>query len=322
MKILIIEQVGENYFYPSIFFKEKGYEVLLFDLTKYYSKFLLRVIKKVTPISWKSWISHQILQEIINCKPDIIFFYNLEYIDLNTIYKIKNLSQHTKLICWHGDDFLNPKFDVISQRQKLPLIDIHVTPRHHLENEYLSLGAKEVVKINWYYKSKRITPLESIYDINFFGSLDKKRENYISQLDFKNFIIGGYGWNKSNINAIQFYKHLSLNKMNDLIAVSKISLNFLTDANRDRTNFRNFEIPSQFSLQFSERSEEICEIFTEDHGIVCFQSPIELIDKLKYYLKNESLRKKIILNSYEIISDERYSIQAQLKVIYKRISKL
>ena len=319
MKILLIEQIGEKDFFPTYYFKNNGHEVVQFDLYDYYTTYLYRVFKKITLINWKKWISHKIFEKVVSCEPDIILFYNLEYLELNTLFKIKNFSPEIRLFCWHGDDFLNPKFNSIIQRQKLPLIDVHFTPRQHLANEYLNLGAKDVIKVNWYYKSKREFPSQSIYDISFFGSIDKKRDFYIGQLNFQNFVIGGYGWNKKNINAREIYKHVSLDRMNDLISCSKISLNFLTDSNRDRTNFRNFEIPSQYSLQISERTEEICDIFGEDIGIICFQSPEELNDKIEFYLKNDSLRNKIISNSFNIISDKKYSVEFQLDIIQKRI---
>ena len=154
----------------------------------YYTTYLYRVFKKITLINWKKWISHKIFEKVVSCKPDIILFYNLEYLELNTLFKIKNFSPEIRLFCWHGDDFLNPKFNSIIQRQKLPLIDVHFTPRQHLANEYLNLGAKDVIKVNWYYKSKREFPSQSIYDISFFGSIDKKRDFYIGQLNFQNFV--------------------------------------------------------------------------------------------------------------------------------------
>ena len=58
---------------------------------------------------------------------------------------------------------------------------------------------------------------------------------------------------------------------------------------------------------------------TNDIGIICFQSPEELNDKIEFYLKNDSLRNKIISNSFNIISDKKYSVEFQLDIIQKRI---
>jgi spore maturation protein CgeB len=322
MRILLIEQIGKDGFYPQFFFREKGFEVFSFDLYRFYKKYIYRGLRKLNFSNWKRLLSNKIYQTIIDNQPDFVLFYNLEYIDLETLIKIKEISTKTRFICWHGDDLLNPRFDREAQVLKIPFIDIHVTPRHHLINEYYSLGAKEVVEINWFYKSKRAYPVPSHYDLSFFGSIDNKRELFIKQINQDNFILGGYGWNKTKIHARELVSHVSLERMNELISQSKVSLNFLTEANRDKTNFRNFEIPSQFSLQITERSDEINNIFNEDEGVVCFASPDEMIDKIDFYLKHQNIREKIIKNSYNIISDRKYSIEYQLDIIHRKLLEI
>ncbi len=105
--------------------------------------------------------------------------------------------------------------------------------------------------------------------------------------------------------------------MNDLIARSKVSLNMFTAGNRDKTNFRNFEIPSQLGFQICERSDEVCEIFGEDNGIVCFGTVDELKDKVQFYLHNEDSRSRIAAKSYSIVSDYKYTAEFQFDTLSK-----
>jgi hypothetical protein len=319
MRILLIEQIEDKLFYPSIFFRKFGHDVYEFDITEYYSSFLCKGLKKIHSQSWQSWISHQLFIKVKQIRPDVILFYNLEYLDNSTINEVKNLFPNVKLVCWHGDDLLNPRFQNFNQELKIPLIDIHVTPRFHLANEYLNLGAKEVLKVSWHYKEMKTLQSSKYYDLNFIGSVDAKRKFYIEKVVNNSFIIGGYGWKKVDLNSLKTLSHLSLKQMNVIISASKLSLNFLTEANRDKTNFRNFEIPSQLSLQITERSEEICDIFGENIGVVCFETPEEMNDKINYYLMHENERNKILIKSHKIVNDYKYSIDCQLSVILNRL---
>jgi hypothetical protein len=322
MKILIIEQIPSGPYIPQIYFNELGYNVSLCNISQFYTHPIFRILKKYGYTIWEKYISLHILSQIKKTNPDIVLFYNIDYISLEVLNEIKNIKPQLSFICWHGDDMLNPRFNRETQQLKVPIVDIHVTPRHHLCNEYASLGAKNVVEINWFYKVKLNSPYEKRFDINFIGSIDEKRKMFISKLDLDNCIIGGYGWDKGDLVSKNVLKHLTLTRMNEIISSSKLSLNFLTEANRDKTNFRNFEIPSQFSLQIAERSDHVSNIFGEDEGIVCFDSIEEMNDKIKFYLNRESAREKIIKKSYNIVTQEKYTLEHQLSLIHQKIKKL
>lgn len=321
MRILIIEQLPDGDFFPKFFFEKHNYEVCVCDIQKFYSNKNFLLLKKISLKLWENHVSEYIYKITINFKPQFILFFNLDFVTSLTLVKIKNLLPKIKFICWHGDDLLNPRFGTNSQLPKISLIDLHVTPRPHLFNEYIKYGAKELVAVNWYPKITRLYPQNSKYDLSFLGSIDSKREYFIGKINTPNFVLGGYGWGRSNVKASKIYKHLSLEDMNDIVSLSKCSLNFLTDANKDRTNFRNFEIPSQYSLQITERSDEICEIFNENVGVVCFSSPDEMLDKINYYLRNKSKRDSIILKSHSIVSDKKYSFEYQLEILLKRMTQ-
>lgn len=231
---------------------------------------------------------------------------------------LKNRIGVENIVCWHGDDLLNPRFDITQQTLKIPYVDIHVTPRYHLKDEYKSFGARCIVPISWYRKSLRNEFVFQDIPLSFFGSIDNKRLEYVNNLSNECSHVGGFGWKKVNLSSsIIVHNHLSLTSMNNLIARSKISLNAFTVNNRDRTNFRNFEIPSQYSFQICERSDEICEIFGEDLGIVCFSSIDELKDKVSFYLQNEYSRSRIASKSHHIVSDYKFTAEYQYDILSK-----
>jgi hypothetical protein len=315
-KILLIEQIPNEGWAAPDYFKKNDYDVYFFDLTPFYSSLMWRCINKFNYNFWLSAITYQIENAVAAIEPNFVVFWNLDYITSFGLTKIKETSSLCKLVCWHGDDLLNPRFNIEDQLKKIPLIDIHVTARHHLVSEYYNLGASFILPVSWYRKSLRIETIVPEFNLSFFGSIDNKRESYLKALNIPPSHIGGNGWNRSGLGDHSvLHHHLSLNSMNDLIAKSKVSLNFLTEKNRDATNFRNFEIPSQRSLQICERSQELNDIFNEDVGIVLFSSIEELNEKVNFYLKNENARLKVIEYSYSIASNYKYSFDYQLDLL-------
>ncbi|MGH2416578.1 MAG: glycosyltransferase family protein, partial [Microcystaceae cyanobacterium] len=82
---------------------------------------------------------------------------------------------------------------------------------------------------------------------------------------------------------------------------SKISLGFTTVAHLSKegeqpikqVRLRDFEATMSGAFYIVEYFEELTEFFEPDKEIICFSSPEELVDKVRYYLKHESERECI-----------------------------
>ena len=114
----------------------------------------------------------------------------------------------------------------------------------------------------------------------------------------------------------------NFDQMHENFSTHKFNINILTKENRDTSNLRNFEIPSSFGFQLSERSSKIQELFDEDKEIVLFETIEELNDKINFYSRNESARKAIIFSAYKRLVKSDYSLQGRLKTILKEIYEL
>lgn len=98
-------------------------------------------------------------------------------------------------------------------------------------------------------------------------------------------IIGGI---LSDIEMIQMYSR------------SKINLGFSSCGNTHQTDkrilqirLRDFEVPMSGGFYMVEYMEEIEEFYEIGKEIVCYSSPEELADKMKYYLSHDGAREKI-----------------------------
>ncbi|MBD3272726.1 glycosyltransferase, partial [Candidatus Dependentiae bacterium] len=140
-------------------------------------------------------------------------------------------------------------------------------------------------------------------DICFIGTWEKEREiwleNLLEKMSNLNLVIYGNLWKENlNKNSIlrKFLKSNAVYKdeLLKIFKTSKIVLNFIRKQNYSSHNMRTFEVPATESFLLTQRTQEQAEfLFKEGENIECFSSVKELVQKIKFYLKNEELRKAI-----------------------------
>jgi spore maturation protein CgeB len=81
---------------------------------------------------------------------------------------------------------------------------------------------------------------------------------------------------------------------------TKINLGFAACWTDSRSNqritqvrLRDFEVPMSGAFYLTEYQDELAEFFEVDSEIVCYRDKEELLDKLRFYLRNPDLRAKI-----------------------------
>ncbi|MCK9328561.1 MAG: glycosyltransferase [Candidatus Cloacimonetes bacterium] len=177
-------------------------------------------------------------------------------------------------------------------------------------------------------------------DVSFMGAAYPNRINFFKQLILNidrsvNFKIWGTGW--SNQILPQEYiplndNRISIEQSNIIYQTTKININLhsamndnLFDIYGDFVNPRTFEIAACGGFQLVDDRESIRELFEPDKDIVVFSSLEEAIDKIKYYLTNESLRKKIANAGREKVLKFHtydYRLKNMLSVILENSPKL
>lgn len=265
--------------------------------------------------------------------PDIIFVVKGNLIYAKVLAHIRNTYPATKLVSWSLDDMFAWHNRSLFYTLGLKFYDFVFTSKSYNVDELKSLGAKKVIFLyqafsQKYHKPYRLNAnLGKVIDILFIGFAEKDRFEYLEYLASNNLKISVYGsgWNRKKYT--KHYDNLEIHPY-DLIgddyarAISnaKITLCFLRKANRDLHTSRSIEIPAIGGFMIAERTDEHKVLFEEDKEAVYFESKHELLEKIAYYLANDSARESIRLEGLKRCETEDYSYNSMAKKIMEHLN--
>ncbi|MEJ8572821.1 CgeB family protein [Microbaculum marinum] len=95
---------------------------------------------------------------------------------------------------------------------------------------------------------------------------------------------------------------------------SQIGLGFLRSTWPDQHTTRTFEIPACGSMLLADRSDEHRDFFEEGKEAEFFSSTEELVDKVRYYVRNETERQRIAQAGLKRCAASGYSYLRRLEV--------
>lgn len=279
-------------------------------------------------------LNKQIKKEIVASKPNLVWVDNKPYLNKNTLnFILKNLP-HTKIINLVTDD-ANGKFKASWKitRRTAKYYHHHFVQRTENFNEYYSWGAQ---KVDYclrsfdpnFHKILELTIEEKKLfscDVGFIGSYEEERASYISFL-IENGIsvkVIGDGWvNKKYWKTIQphfiskgVYSDEYVKRLNAI----KVVLHFIRVANRDQQDSRTFEIPACGAFMLAESTPVHEQLFENNKEAVFFTTKDELLEKCKYYLKNDEVRNKIRINGYNKVHKAKHDHKSRLIDVFNKI---
>ncbi|MDX9870188.1 MAG: glycosyltransferase, partial [Candidatus Cloacimonadales bacterium] len=167
-------------------------------------------------------------------------------------------------------------------------------------------------------------------DVSFMGAAFANRINFFSQLHGFNLKLWGTGWydfdifkdkcplQEARISIAQSVKIYQNSKIN--INLHSAMSDSVFNQYGDFINPRTFEILAAQGFQLVDDSPVIREFFTPDEDLVVFNSIEEAVDKIKFYLNNDSLRKKIAENGYRKVM-QYYTYKDRMKTALNFIAK-
>jgi spore maturation protein CgeB len=273
-----------------------------------------------------------LLIKLITTKSEIIIFWHGIRINKWPLLTAKLIRKKLTYCSYCHDDFSGPSLGApIPWHHKrlwrtflhtAPVIDYHLVKRAHNIKHLKLLGCNRVELFPMWFDPKLHHPitkdkikLEAYQtDVVFVGHYEPDgRELYIKALRAANINVrvwGGPQWDVVDYGQPFGLKVKQAIGPNYVKALSgaKLCLCFLSKLNQDTYTRRCFEIPAVKRVLISEYSIHLAELFKPDSEAVYFNTPQELVDKVKNLLNNPCLIDIIAQNGYNKVWKDGYDI--------------
>ncbi len=302
-------------------------------------------------------INSDLLKLAIENKPDLLWAEKQEYLYPKTLKELIRMG--IKLLHFTPDPYFSVSWKRTRLMNAcVPLFDYMLTSKRYELSEYrricknviyMPLGFAEAVHRPLFPEDRK---LKEKYrsDVAFIGGWEPRREDMLESVAREsdcNLKIWGYGWDALIDGRWTLRRHMAMKRLagdtpfkvkkNEILtkaiqggeiyadayawAVSgaRINIGFLRNTWPDQHTTRTFEIPACGSMLLADRTDEHVAFFTEGKEAEFFSNKEELIEKVKFYLRNEEVRKKIALNGYQKCRVAGYSYKYRLKAVLDRI---
>ena len=336
MKILFLGQLHTRYLSNSylrmIAMKDLGHEVFPMCNVAYFDwggrvwGALIRRLGWGTPVSR---LNRDLLQAVRDVRPDVLWVEKGTWIGKETLAEIR--ARCNPLLIHYTPD---PAIRFHRDRHFLgaiPEYDLVVTTKAYEKDEYIELGARNLVLIPPSFDLKvhkpcDATPLEQSRfgsDIAFVGSYCLGRETFLASLADASVDLGiwGNGWGRfcpdaSILDRVRG-EGISGRDYALAFACSDIGLGLLSPLVPDRSTTRSVEIPACGTFLLAQRTEEHLELFEEGREAEFFDSEEELLDKVDFFLSHPIERERIARAGYDRCIRSGYSNQDQVRGILR-----
>jgi spore maturation protein CgeB len=240
----------------------------------------------------------------------------------------------------------------------MPLYDTLITSKRYELEQYRTIGTHIVyMPLGFGEEDHRpLTPASRAdanryaSDVSFLGGWEPRRETMLAQLaksvscDLK---FWGYGWDHVRDGRVMPRRWATMRRnaggvpfsvrRNELLARAfqggevyateyayalsgaRISVGFLRQICPDQHTTRTFEIPACGSMLLADRSEEHLDMFEEGVEAEFFSSGEELVDKVRFYLANETLRGRVAAAGFRRCHESGYSYTARMRVAMRAL---
>ena len=270
-------------------------------------RLVTKIIEKfVRPIQTVEF-NDQIKSSILKLQPDVLFIYKGAFVYPETLDFAK--SRGAKLVMFYPDVSMTfhggnipkciPKYELIFTTKTFGKGDLQ---------EKFGVNCGVFVPHGFDPEIHRKLPISRRdhemfdCDASFIGTWSPKKERFLAalkeavpHLDLK---VWGTQWSKSKSQALE-KSLMHKDVFGDLYALaircSKVNLGILSEkvagaSSGDLITSRTFHIPGAGGFMLHERNEESVLYFDEGTEVGFFDGEAELIEKVRYYLKNEDER--------------------------------
>jgi spore maturation protein CgeB len=253
-------------------------------------------------------------------QPDIVWAEKQEFLRVETVEKLRKGG--ARLIHFTPD----PYFSLDWKRTRLMdealrAFDVLVYCKQYERPEYEKVG-KTFVYMPLGYCDEVHRPLTSCDSrwnsaIGFLGGWEPRRHLILRQLA----IGDNFQFHKDPLLAAAHQGgEVYADDYARALTGAKIGIGFLRKVCPDQHTTRTFEIPACGSMLLADRTEEHQSFFQEGQEAEFFSSAEELIDKARYYSRNEDARAAIAARGRQRCIDSRYAYVHRMRAAMAAIA--
>jgi spore maturation protein CgeB len=273
-------------------------------------------------------INQTLIPHLAEFQPNLLWIEKATTI-LPSIYKqIRQQFPNLKIVYYSEDDVHLFDNRSIYLKHSFPLFDAVYTTKPRNIQELPRIGAKNVVCIFQAYDRNIHRPISVSEEdrqrwgaeVGFVGFFERDRAEqmlYLAQQGIK-VRIWGFNWQdwiNKHPNLIVEGTPVFNEDFVKVLNATRINLNFLRKSNRDRHTSRSLEIPACQGFMLAERTDEHLQLFEEGKEAEFFDSPEELLQKVKYYLAHDAELLRIAKAGRDRCLESGYSHRDRLKVM-------
>ena len=292
-------------------------------------------------------LNNDLLIQVKNENPDIVFVYRGSHIYPATLQSIKNIKPATFIIGYNNDDpfsILYPKWKWRHFNNSIPYYDLLLAYRFSNLRQFMQQGAPKVdILRSWFLPdihkkllAESIADSPYSCDVIFIGHYEADgRMEMLDALAAKKFSVKIFGptgptsksgWDEAIANSTHLSSltvtYLRGSEYVRAINSAKIALCFLSKLNNDTYTRRCFEIPACGTALFSEWSADLATIFNDGKNAVLFKNSDELVAKVSYYLSNPDQLSILAENGRLLMLQQGHDVYSRASWLVNKYSLL
>jgi glycosyltransferase involved in cell wall biosynthesis len=232
------------------------------------------------------------------------------------------------LVNYATDDPFNKAASPPWAASNIPLYDVYASTKRAIICDVRAAGCRQVAFVPFGYEPSLHFPdktesgkeLERFSsDVVFAGGGDRDRYPYFEALvhgipDLRLHLYGRY-WDRNSVLS-RYNRGFALGRNYRLaLRGAKIAPCLVRRANRDGHVMRSFELPACGAFMLAERTEEHQEFFREGEEVGYFNSPAELVEKVRYYLEHDGERQRMAEAAYRRVTTGGHTYAHRLQQI-------
>lgn len=311
--------------------RESGHEFAFFDEAPFVRPLARSLLHQAgyrllgrRPLSWRR-LNRELIDRAVRFGPDAVLVVKGPYIAARTLAEIRARTG-ARLINYATDDPFNPANRTRDLADSIACYDLYASPRRAVIPDLRRAGCQRPIYLPFGYQPGVHFPEAADErfrcDVVFLGGADADRIPWFEELaripGLHLSLYGGYWSGHPALRACA--RGFARGREYRLaLAGAKIAIGLVRRANRDGHSMRTFEIPACGAFLLAERTEEHLELFEEGREAVFFDSPEELADKTRFYLRQDAARARIAEAGRRRVAGGGHSYASRLAALLEAV---